>query len=344
MIFFDTTSTSRWRHSSGLARVSRRLLDELGPFVTAATWPEIVARAGRDDWVLTPELFSEAERPGVTAFVERKRCRIAAIYHDSIPLRLPSVTWPASVARHPSYLKLLSRFDRVWAVSKASRRELLGIWNWQGVDQPPPVDVLALGADLPGIGRQKGPRPKDPVPARIVCVGILEPRKNQETLIDACLELRTAGLDFELHLAGRVNPHFGRPIARKLRELSRAWPGLVHHPELGDAELAGLVGGATATAFPSRAEGCGLPVLESLWLGVPCVCSDIAPVAESAEGGGCLTVRGNASDGWREALRAMISDAALRGRLSDEARGRLLPTWSGAARALLDALGGPQGV
>ena len=40
---------------------------------------------------------------------------------------------PQSVARHPGYLKFLARFDRVWAVSAASREELLGFWRWQGV-------------------------------------------------------------------------------------------------------------------------------------------------------------------------------------------------------------------
>ena len=53
-------------------------------------------------------------------------------------------------------MKLLSRFDRVWAVSGASRDELLGFWKWQGIADPPPVDVLALGADGAGTVRPGG--------------------------------------------------------------------------------------------------------------------------------------------------------------------------------------------
>jgi hypothetical protein len=72
-------------------------------------------------------LFSEEERPGFTAWLEARPCRAAAIFHDAIPLKLPQITWPRSVARHPGYLKLLAQFDRIWAVSAASREELTGL-------------------------------------------------------------------------------------------------------------------------------------------------------------------------------------------------------------------------
>jgi glycosyltransferase involved in cell wall biosynthesis len=294
------------------------------------------AAPGPADWVLTPELFSEAERPGFTDFLERRPCRLAAVYHDAIPIRHPSTTWPRSVERHPSYMKLLARFDRVWAVSAASRDELLGFWRWQGVAGAPPVEVLPLGADWGGLPREAaGP---GPFPPRIVSVGILEPRKNQEVLLDACAELRREGLDMELHLVGRVNPHFGGPIAARVEAMRVRWPGLRHHARMDDAALAGLVRSARLTALASAAEGCGLPLLESLWLGVPCVCSAIAPFLESAEAGGCEVVARNDAAGWREALRRVLTDDAHRARLASQAGTRPLPTWAGAARLLREAL------
>jgi hypothetical protein len=101
MILFDTTNASSWRHASGLARVSRRLRTELGGSAAPVRWDALPPGAGPRDWFLTPELFSEAERPGFSAFLERRPCRLAALYHDAIPLRRPDITWPASVARHP---------------------------------------------------------------------------------------------------------------------------------------------------------------------------------------------------------------------------------------------------
>ncbi len=338
MIFLDTTSASSWKHASGLARVSRRLVDEFGGAATAAAWPDIAALPAKSDWILTPELFSEAERPGFTAFLDQRPCRMAAIYHDAIPLKFPDITWPKSVERHPGYMKLLARFDRVWAVSAASRSELLGFWKWQGITRPPPVDVLALGSDWKGVPRQSAsPGTAGGLP-RIVSVGILEPRKNQSVILDACASLRREGLEMELHLVGRLNPHYGMPLAHKVAAMASEWEKLHYHPKMDDARLAALVRSARATAFASIAEGCGLPLLESLWLGVPCVCSDIAPLLENAAGGGCSVVAGNSVAGWTDALRRILKDDAAHARLSGEAAARELPTWSGAARVLREAL------
>jgi len=338
MIFFDVTEVSAWRHASGLARVSRRLRAELGDAAAPASWPAMRTAPGPADWVLTPELFSEAERPGFTEFLERRPCRLAALYHDAIPIKHPATTWPRSVERHPSYMKLLARFDRVWAVSAASRDELLGFWRWQGIASPPPVEILALGADWDGLPREAAAGADASGPARIVSVGILEPRKNQTALLDACGELRREGLEMELHLVGRVNPHFGRPIAARVEAMRADWPGLRHHSRMDDAALASLVRSARSTALASFAEGCGLPLLESLWLGVPCVCSGIAPFLENASAGGCEVVASNDLAGWTGALRRMLTDPGHRARLASEARARPLPTWAGAARALREAL------
>jgi len=234
-------------------------------------------------------------------------------------------------------MKLLARFDRIWAVSAASRDELLGFWRWQGVGQPPPVDVLPLGADWEGIPRQTA----SGVPAsppRIVSIGILEPRKNQRVLLEACEALWVEGSNLELHLVGRVNPHFGKPIATRVAELRARRRSLWHHERMDDAALSALVRPARATAFPSLAEGCGLPLLESLWLGVPCVCSDIPPLVENAAGGGCTLVAGNGREGWKSALRRVAGDDAYQAQLSAQARARALPTWATAAGILREAL------
>ena len=342
MILFDETNAASWSHPSGLARVSRRLKAELGDAARGASWPW--NGAGPGDWLLTTELFSEHERPGLGAFLDRRPCGLAAVYHDAIPIKHPDITWPRSVERHPAYMKLLSRFDRVWAVSGASRRELLDFWEWQGIKAPPPVGVLALGADMEGVARAAvAGAPAPARPPRIVSVGILEPRKNQAVIVEACDALRGEGLDMELHLVGRVNPHFGGPLKRRISELQGRWPGLRHDSGLGDAALAELVRGSRATAFASIAEGCGLPVLESLWMGVPCACSDIAPLLENASGGGCAVVEGNGLSGWKAVLRRLLTDDAFRGRLAAEAVGRPLPTWAEAARALREALSGSTG-
>lgn len=339
MIFFDITKTGNVRHRSGLARMSERLREEIGPAASAVSWTGAQEQATAGDWFVTGELFSEGERPGFSEFIRSRRCRTAAIFADAIPMKHPHITWPQSVARHPHYLKLLARFERVWAISAASRDELLGYWRWLELSDTPPVEVLPLGADL-----SRTPRVRERasaaggVPA-LLCVGILEPRKNQLFLLEVCEELWSAGEAFELHIVGRVNPHFGAPIVARIKTLVKRFPRRLHYHEAAtDAELLRLYATVRATVCPTMAEGCGLPLLESLWHGVPCVCSDLPVLRENADGGGCLPVAVNAKAAWSEALRTVLRDENVHGRLSREAVERPLPTWANAAQVLVDGL------
>jgi glycosyltransferase involved in cell wall biosynthesis len=234
-------------------------------------------------------------------------------------------------------MKLLARFDRVWAVSAASREELLGFWRWQGVENMPPVEVLALGADFAATPRVTIRAPvREP---RLLCVGILEPRKNQAFLLDVCEDLWRSGLAFEVDLVGRVNPHFGAPLVARIESLSRKVSSLRFHAAAGDAVVAQLYAKARASVFPTVAEGCGLPLLESLWLGVPCVCSDLPVLRENADGGGCLPVALSDHAAWRDALRRVLTEDALSAALARDAATRSLPTWGEAAATIRRALG-----
>jgi glycosyltransferase involved in cell wall biosynthesis len=230
---------------------------------------------------------------------------------------------------------------------------LIGFWRWQGAVSTPPVEVLRFGADfIPGEKRvsfeprgslrndsKEGPAltAKSRMPS-LLCVGILEPRKNQAFLLDVCEELWAEGLRFGLDLVGRVNPIFGRELAARLRRLGRKWPELRYHGPVGDAQLARLYAAASASVLPTLAEGCGLPLLESLWMGVPSVCSDLPALLENAAGGGCLAVACGDRAAWKAALRSVLTDDPLRTRLRGEACSRPLPTWADTARELRAAL------
>jgi glycosyltransferase involved in cell wall biosynthesis len=349
MIYYDTTKMGAARHRSGLTRLTSRLMEELGSVVTPVVWDSRrrawLRREGRApvafaaaDWLFTVELFSEAERPGLADFLRSPPCRLAAMFHDAIPVRFPHITWPQSVQRHPGYMKLLAGFDRAWAISEATRREFAGFWRWQGLVPRVTVEVIALGADFDG-GVRVSRDPRIP-PGRpeLLCVGIVEPRKNQAFLLDVAESLWAEGADFGLHVAGRVNPHFGGPIAARMRRLMKREPRFVYHEAPGDRELARLYGAARAVVLPTIAEGCGLPLLEALWRGVPCVCSDLPVLHENADGGGCLVAAVNDADAWRRALRTALEDADTVKRLQAEAMTRPLPRWSQTARTVLEGL------
>jgi len=338
MILFDVTKSRSVRHRSGLARLSERLRDELGAEAASVTWLEAQERATPADWFVTSELFSESERPGFTEFLRRKRCRTAAIFADAIPITHPHITWPHSVARHPHYMKTLAEFERVFAISNTSRDVLLGYWRWLGLERLPSVEALQLGADLSNRPRTTARASVSNATPSLLCVGILEPRKNQSFLLDVCEALWREGLKFELHLVGRVNPHFGAPIVKRIRSLKKHYAGLHYHEAAADDLLEKLYGRITATMFPTIAEGCGLPLLESLWHGIPCICSDLPVLRENADGGGCVAVALTDRGAWKSALRRVLTDREHQQQLVHEALTRALPTWKQTAEALKNGL------
>jgi glycosyltransferase involved in cell wall biosynthesis len=371
MIYFDVTNAHRSRHKSGLLRVSARLLSELGAKATPVVWRHrqwfkaadipkggawrlwlkpglrpLPVQFGVADWLFTPEVFAPDERPGFAESFVRKEVRKAVLFHDAIPLKFPHITWPRSVARHAPYMGMLAEFDHVFAVSQASAEEIGGFWRWQGrlnlPKAPPPVTVLPLGADFNGQSRRIRTRSEARPPPVVLCTGILEPRKNQVFLIEVCEALWSTALLFELHFVGRVNPHFGRPVLAAIQAARRRGRPIHHHHGLDDDGLSALYARTRVTAFPTMAEGCGLPLLESLWQGVPCLCSDLPVLRENADCGGCVSLPLDQPESWQETLRSLLTTDMAWGRLAQQAGTRPLPTWHATQEALRSALTTPK--
>lgn len=345
MIYFDVTKTVKSRHRSGLNRVSERLQEELGGEIerivwTKAGWSVLKGKGrvalGREDWIITPELFSEAERPGFWHFIETRECRLAAIFHDAIPLKFPQWTWPQSVARHPEYLKMLASFDLVFAVSKTSAEELKAFWAWQGALVHALVSPILLGADMEKMARaQSDASRKRTGSPMLLCLGILEPRKNQTLILDVAETLIRERIDFRLEVVGRVNPHFGREIEKRLNALAKQYPQIRYRKAASDKDLIELWRVARATVFPTIAEGCGLPLLESLWMGVPCVSSDLPVLRENGAAGGCEFVPVGDRGAWTQAMRKIIGQPSHATALENQIAGRELPTWRNTAATIL---------
>lgn len=349
MIYYDVTKMAGARQKSGLTRVSSRLREELGTAVRAVSWEKDAfvfsdesankVEFQKQDWLLTVELFNCEERPGFRAWMERRECRTAAMFYDAIPLRFPHVTWPQSVQRHPGHMKMLADFDRVFAISRASQNDLTVFWSWQGVAPRAQVSTIDFGADFDGSPRVTEATPgKGSLRPSLLCVGIIEPRKNQGFLLDVCEALWREGVDFDLHIVGRVNPHFGQPLEKRFKQTQQRESRFHFHAATGDATLRKLYREARSVVLPTQAEGCGLPLLEALWHGVPCVASDLPVLRENADAGGCLMATADDLADWQTKLRAVLTDETVHRRLQVESTNRTLPRWADTAQALLHAM------
>lgn len=349
-ILYDVTKACKQRQKSGLARVSsclkRELLALLGDRFIEVVWDDRKEairpllkrkdfRVESEDVFLTSELFCEFERTGVERFLREAPCRTYAIFHDAIPLQHPEFTWPHSVQRHPSYMKMLTLFTGVFAVSSHSSILLEEYWEWLEIAAAPSVKSIQLGAD--GIFAESSP-PKTvhKNTLQVMTLGIVEKRKGQDLALEAAKTLWDEGLEFELHVVGRTNPYFGKAIERKLKVAAKAGAPLTLHGQVDDTELQQLFLDTDLILLPSLAEGCGLPVLESLWKGVPTLSSALHSVRESSRFGGCeLFETGNVS-ALTDALRGLVTNRSKLQKLTDRIRTKMLPRWQTTGREIID--------
>ncbi|HEY9379282.1 MAG TPA: glycosyltransferase, partial [Jiangellaceae bacterium] len=136
------------------------------------------------------------------------------------------------------------------------------------------------------------------------------------------------GQSFQDHKAYR-----DRTLARATTlglELGR---DIVQVGTVDDAELPAWYHAADLLAFPSVNEGWGLAVLEALAAGLPTVVTDIPVFREYlADGEGVLFVPPHDATALAEAVRSILTDQALAGRLSAAGPGvaRRYP-WSASA-------------
>lgn len=349
-ILYDVTKASKQRQKSGIARVSSCLRREfkalLGDSLVEVVWDEKNEAFRRrdkstdlqldaNDVLLTCELFCEYERRGIERFLEECPCLSYAIFHDAIPLQHPEFTWPHSVQRHPSYMKMLALFSGVFAVSSHSAILLEEYWEWLDLKETPSVRSIQLGAD--GVFKEpSNPKQENNDRIQLLTLAILEKRKGQDLAFEAAKKIWDDGMDFDYHFVGRTNPYFGKEIERSLRKSAKRGYAVQLHGQLKDEELRDLFAKTDLVVLPSLAEGCGLPVLEALWKGVPTLSSSLHSVRENARFGGCQLFETGDFGALTSGLRELISDREKLRDLTNSIQTDMLPRWNHTVTDIVD--------
>lgn len=142
-------------------------------------------------------------------------------------------------------------------------------------------------------------------------VGRMDAKKNVKTLIRA-FELfkssRGTGDPFELVLVG--SPGFRYSELKKYVEHSGAKASIRYFGYLPEADVAALMNGATAFAFPSWYEGFGVPPLEAAACGSPVIASNIGAHREVL-GDAAILVAPGEPENWAKALQKVASNRSL---------------------------------
>lgn len=276
--------------------------------------------------LICPELFSAkvgAHLPALVAAVAGPR---VAIFYDAIPLKFPELTPAATVARFPAYLRELLVFDGVAAISEDSAAALRDFWKWLGIANPPPVHAIPLAIERAHTDANPPPPPAGF--ARILCVCTIEGRKNHLALLEACESLWNEGLQFELQLVGMARPDTAGAALARIRSLQQAGRPLLFKGSVSEADLHDAYRGCAFTVYPSIIEGFGMPVLESIQHGKPCICSGRGALGESAHGGGCVPLDAVDAPALAGAMRRLLREPEGLAVLATAARGRHLKSWS----------------
>lgn len=366
-LLLDLSHTCHTRARTGIQRVTRSLAQTLGrdaqvvthdphrglwrtlePWEQAnlsatdaapkrgAQWPvtaKVRGRIGRwlssspalpeNSGVLVPEVFSPAVAAALPALFAATRGPRVALFHDAIALKLPELSPPKTVGRFPVYLNELLAFDGIAAVSADSRSTLIDYWRWLGITRTPPVETIPLGVDAAPEPIAATP-PSKPV---VLCVGSIEGRKNHLALLEACEQLWAGGAEFSLQLIGLAHRETGAAARTRIDTLRAAGRPIRYDGPVDDAAVEAAYAGCSFTVYPSLMEGFGLPVLESLRHGKPCVCSGHGALGESARGGGCELLEGLDARSIATGLRRLLSEPPTLARLSTEARARRFRSW-----------------
>ncbi|ACI50435.1 glycosyl transferase group 1 [Gluconacetobacter diazotrophicus PA1 5] len=222
------------------------------------------------------------KRDVIAGFMDRANAGLAVMVHDLIPIDYPEYARPTEPDRHRQRMDTVGQLaDSVIVPSQAVADSLRHYLAPGG--RCPPIGVVHHGCHVDPISTipVSGLAPDVPY---FVVLGTIEPRKNHLLLLNIWRHMATGRDRSRLpHLVVIGRRGWENENILDMMERCPALQGVVHeYATLSDVVVADLVRGARALLFPSFAEGFGLPLLEALSMGTPCLCSDLPVFREIA--------------------------------------------------------------
>lgn len=261
--------------------------------------------------------------------------------YDAIPILHPELVSPVSIHQVSNIIASIHPDAWITCISETVKNDICELTSLPR--ERAFVTHLAASPEVfyPAVGIEAGTTRKHYGISEwpyILSVGSIEKRKNVGHLIDSFELLLNESATSELRLvlvgasSGALDELQARIAGKPLLRRRVIFTGFVPNPD-----LAAIYSGATAFAFPSLAEGFGLPPLEAMQCGVPVVCSNASSLPEVVADAGILLDPTN-KDAWAEAMMQVSSDSELRDRMRVRSLARAANfTWEKTIAQLLKA-------
>lgn len=226
--------------------------------------------------------------------------------HDIIYRRFPDDyrSWDRTIYDF-KYSRSAEGASRIIAVSQRTKDDIVNDYN---ID-PAKIDVVYQGIHpifrgRVGTGQKAEARARYSLPEKyIISVGTVSPRKNQMLAVAALAQMPD---DIKLVIVGGEKRDYADRIARKAAAL-HVTDRIIRLKDVPLYDLPALYAGASASIYPSRYEGFGLPVVEALACGTPVVACT-GSCLEEAGGRGAVYVDPDDVDAAADALTKMYTE------------------------------------
>lgn len=242
------------------------------------------------------------------------------VVHDLAYLHYPEHITKSALKYYSYYMpKYVHRASRIATVSNFSKQDIHQAFNYP-LDK---IDVVCNGAHE--FFKPLSEAEKQTVRQRyangspfFMYAGAIHPRKNVETLFLAFDKLKKEhNVPHKLIIAGR--------FAWKTSEVRQVFEQLTHKQDiiftghLGRNELARLTAASYAMVYVSLFEGFGIPLVEAMQCGIPCITSNVSSMPEVCGDAGILIREPKNSNEVAQAMWSLIDNKQLYQSLCEKA-------------------------
>jgi glycosyltransferase involved in cell wall biosynthesis len=236
------------------------------------------------------------------------KARLTATIHDLTSWIMPEVHTQSTLRADRTFKdRILKHADGLIAVSENTRQDAIRLLKI------PPERIRTIHS---GVAEEYfDARPTARAKPYVLFVGTVEPRKNLDTLLDAWRSVKPDVREhFALVIAGPQGWNSAATMARIRQEA--AYLGYV--PE---AEMPGLVAGASLFVYPTLYEGFGFPVVQAMAANIPVLVSRTSCLPEIA-GDAAAYVDPRSASEISSQLNRLLESSAERSKLAQLGRAR----------------------